>query len=157
MIPPDPAMPAPVSTAELTALMTLVRAVSDDLHTTAQMVATLQQAPAWVTTLEQRLASLGTPGRPSPPVRTARWWWGGVLGLGLLVGSLGGWWGRGAYGPERQEVRLLGHLDQMLAQRYALLPPGLRETLDSVYTQAGFLAPGQRYGSERFPTPQRGR
>ena len=137
MIPPDPAMPAPVSTDAITALMTLVREVSDDLRTTAQTVATLQQAPAWVTPLEQRLAVLAPPGRP-PPGRTARWWWGGLLGLGLLVGSLGGWWGRGHYGPEQREVRWLGRLDQALVQRYALLPPGLRETLDRVYTQAGF-------------------
>jgi hypothetical protein len=149
MIHPDPAMPAPVSTAEITALMTLVREVSDDLRTTAQTVATLQQAPAWVTTLEQRLAMLGTPGRSPPPARTARWWWGGLLGLGLLVGSLGGWWGRGYYGPEQRKVALLGRLDPLLTQRYATLPKSLRETLDTVYTQAGFLAPGHRHGAER--------
>ena len=148
MIPPDPAMPAPVSTDELTALMTLVREVSDDLRTTAQTVATLQQAPAWVPLLEQRLTALGTPGRP-PPGRTARWWWGGLLGLGLLVGSLGGWWGRGAYGPERQELHLLGQLDPLLTQHYPTLPPWFRTQLDTVYTQGGFLAPGHRHGEGR--------
>jgi hypothetical protein len=79
MIPLDPPTPARVSADELTTLMTLVREVSDDLHTTVQTVATLQQAPAWVTTLEPRLASLGTPGRPPPPGRMARWW-GGAAG-----------------------------------------------------------------------------
>jgi hypothetical protein len=145
----DPSLPAPVSTAELTALMTLVREVSDDLRTTAQTVATLQQAPAWVPLLEQRLTALATPGRLQPPARTASWWWGGLLGLGLLVGSLGGWWGRGYYGLERQEVALLGRLDPLLTQHYPTLPPRFRTQLDTVYTQAGFLAPGRRYGEER--------
>ena len=145
---PEPPSAAPVPSDELTALMTLVREVSDDLRTTAQTVATLQQAPAWVTTLEQRLTALGTPGRPSP-VRTARWWWGGLLGLGLLVGSLGGWWGRGHYGPEQREVALLGRLDPLLTQHYPMLPPRLRTQLDTVYAQAGFLAPGQRHGEGR--------
>jgi hypothetical protein len=148
MIPPDPSPLASVSADELAALMTLVREVSDDLQTTAQMVATLQQAPAWVPLLEQRLAALATPGRPSP-ARTASWWWGGILGLVLIVGGLGGWWGRGAYSPERQELALLGRLDPLLTQHYPALPQRLRETLDTVYTQTGFLAPGHRHGEGR--------
>lgn len=147
MISPESPSPAPVPSDELAALMTLVREVSDDLHTTAQTVATLQHTPAWVPLLEQRLTALGTTGRP--PARTARWWWGGLLGLGLLVGSLGGWWGRGVYGPERQELALLGRLDPLLTQSYASLPQRLQTQLDTVYTQGGFLAPGQRYGEGR--------
>jgi hypothetical protein len=145
---------------DLATLMTLLREVSDDLHTTAQTMAEAQHAPAWVTTLEQRLDALVTRVQrlpEKPPASSARWWWGGILGLGLLVGGLGGWWSRGHYGLERQDIAMLGRLDHLLTQRYHTLPTSLRNTLDTVYTQAGFLAPGKRHGVRREVTSEPGR
>ena len=75
-------------------------------------------------------------------IQRLRWTLAGVGGLVLVLCGLVGWQIR--HPPELAYVRAFGALDAAVVQQWPSLPKATQESLGTVYTHMGMVAPGQR-------------